>query len=92
MIFNATKNWKKFLSSEDEMFLNEILLKTARHRGAYKNADEVKIAQLWCSFVETRKQISAIDDRLRRIEYLLGGIIKRSREQEDKLLDSLRNF
>jgi hypothetical protein len=92
MIFNATKNWKKFLSSEDEMFLNEILLKTARHRGAYKNADEVKIAQLWCSFVETRKHISAIDDRLRRIEYLLGGIIKRSREQEDKLLDSLRNF
>lgn len=92
MLFNATKNWKKFLSVEDEMLLNELLLKGARNRGAYKNADDVKIAQLWCAMVETKKHINSVDERLRRIEYMLGGIISRSREEEDKLLKTLRNF
>jgi len=91
-MFNATKNWKKLLAIEDEMALNELLLKTSSHRGAYKNADDVKIAQLWCALVENRKQMSSIDERLKRIEYILGGIIKRSHEDDDKLLKSLKNF
>lgn len=92
MLFNATKNWKKLLAIEDEMLLNDLLLRGAKHRGAYKNADDVKIAQIWCALVETKKQINSMDERLRRIEYLLGGIIKRSHEDEEKLLKSLRNF
>jgi hypothetical protein len=92
MMINATKNWKKLLNLEDEMLLNEILMRAASHRGAYRNSDDVKIAQLWCSMIESKKQMNQIDERLRRIEHMLSGLIQRNREEEDKLLKTLRNF
>jgi len=92
MIFNATKNWKRFLSVDNEIVLNEILEATAKHRGAYKNADDVKIAQLWCGMIETGKKIDAIDTRLKRIEFILGGLFRRNEEDKDMLLKSLRKF
>ena len=92
MIRNATKNWKKFLGVDDEAMLNDIIANTAKHRGAYKNADDVKIAQLWCSLIEAQKQMNKMDQRLKRIEYILGGLIKRSDDDRERLLKSLRNF
>ena len=92
MMINATKNWKKFLNLDDEMILNELLMKAARNRGAYRNSDDVKISQLWCSMIEMKKEMSAMDDRLRRIESMLGGIIQKNKEDEDRLLKTLRNF
>ncbi|MEM7826683.1 MAG: hypothetical protein QXQ40_00465 [Candidatus Aenigmatarchaeota archaeon] len=92
MLFKTTKNWKKYLNVDDEIILNDILKKTAKHRGAYKNSDEIKIAQLWCSLIEAEKKINTLDARLKRLEYILGGIIKRAEEDKDALLKSLRGF
>lgn len=92
MLINATKNWKKYLSIDDEIILNDILMRTAKHRGAYRNADDIKIAQLWAAMIENKKQMNALDERLKRIERLLGGLLERGREEEEKLLKSLRNF
>lgn len=91
-MINATKNWKKLLNLDDELLLNEILMKAASHRGAYRNADDIKIAQLWCGMIETKKHLNQLDTRLRRIEKLLGSIIEKNKEDEDRLLKTLRNF
>ncbi len=92
MFFNTTKDWKKYLSPKDEAILNEILEVTERHRGAYKNADDIKNAKLWCALIELKKQINTLDKRLRSIEFILSGMINRAEEEKRRLLKSLQEF
>lgn len=92
MFLNVTKDWKKYLSPKDESVLNEILEITEKHRGAYKNADDIKIAKLWCAVIELRKQIMAVENRVRRVEHILGGMISRAEEEKRRLLKSLQEF
>ena len=95
MFFNPAKDWKQFLTLEDENRLNDILRKVSKHRGAYKNADEIKIAQLWCSVLEMKKDNMALHERIGRIEDILGGMIDRVKKQESekkKIVESLEKF
>ncbi len=95
MLFTSTKDWKQYLSAEDEEKLNELLKRVSRHRGAYKNADEIKIAQLWCAFLEARSENVTLKKRLERLEYLLEGTFSRVREEErekNRTIESLEKF
>ena len=82
MFFNAKKDWKQFLSAENEEKLNEILRKVAKHRGAYKNADDVKIAQLWCTILEMKKENLILQSKLNRIEEVFAAMFEKVRKQE----------
>ncbi len=92
MFVKTEKNWKKYLSIEDEQLINKIIQETAKYRAAYKNADEVKIAQLWCALIDFEKKLQKIDARLKRIEFIFEGLAKRIEEDKDALLKSLRGF
>lgn len=93
MFFEKTDNWKEFLSAEDERKLNDVLEKAAKHRQAYKIADDVKIAQLWCALVELKKENIELHNRLRRIEFMLNGMIERAElGKKELLVESLENF
>ncbi len=87
MIFKIEDNWKKNLSPEDEAWLNELLHKTAMHRSAYMSAEEVRIAQLWCALLEVKKErerkLDELDERLRRLEFLLDGIVSRANQLDE---------
>lgn len=92
MLFNTSKEWKHFLSAEDEEKLNEFLRKVSRHRGAYKNSSEIKNAQLWCAVLELRKENSMLQKRLDKMQYIFDGMLSRIKQQDDedvKLLKSL---
>jgi len=95
MILSPQRDWKSYLSIEDERELNKLLEKTAKHRGAYKNADEVKIAQLWCALIELRKENLILQKKLRNIEELFDAIIEKLQRQEKRdkeLIRSLEQF
>ena len=95
MFFNTSKDWKQFLSLEDEERLNQILKNISRYRGAYKNADDVKIAQLWCSVLELENENRILQKKLSRIENILEGMFSKVREQEreeQELAKSLERF
>ena len=92
MLFNNTKNWKEFLSITDEQELNKLLERTAAHRPAFKNAEDVQHAQTWCAMLELKKDISKLNQRLERIEYLLEGMFERDKQKRDELIQSLRTF
>jgi len=92
MFVKTEKNWKKYLSIDDEQLINKIIQDTAKYRPAYKNAEEVKIAQLWCALIDFEKKLQKIDARLKRIEFIFDGIAKRIEEEKDSLLKSLREF
>lgn len=95
MLFKTNKNWKQFLSPKDEERLNEIILEIAKYRGAYKNAEEVKIAQLWCAVLELKKQIAFVYAKTKRLEEFFD-LIKQKFEDEKKnkneIIKSLERF
>ncbi len=91
MIFN-NKDWKKNLSLEAEKELNKLLEETAKHRGAFRSASDVKTAQLWCGLLETNRKIERLEKRLERIEALLDALFQRYEEEKSELLKSLRQF
>jgi len=92
MLIKTEKNWKRYLNIDDEAIINKIIQDTAKYRAAYKNADEVKIAQIWCTFIEMEKKIQRIESRLRRIEFIFEGLAKRIEEDRETLLKSLNRF
>jgi hypothetical protein len=92
MLISNKRNWKTYLNLDDESILNDILKMTARHRGAYKNASDVGIAQLWCALIELEKQIRNLDTRLARIERILNGIVTRASAEKEELIKTLERL
>jgi hypothetical protein len=95
MLFRTVSDWKQLLSIDDEDKLNDILRKVAKHRGAYKNADEVKIAQMWCAILELMKQNIVLQKRLLLIEDVFEAVYEKQRKREIEerlLLRSLDKF
>ncbi|MFH0832121.1 MAG: hypothetical protein V1900_00140 [Candidatus Aenigmatarchaeota archaeon] len=94
-MFKMEKDWKQLLANEDEARMNEILRKVAKYRGAYRNADDIRAAQLWCAVLELQKEILSLNKRLIKLEDLLDGMLDRVRKQEDekrKIVESLEMF
>lgn len=95
MIFKTAEDWKQFLPPEDEAKLNDILRKVQKHRSAYRQASDVKTAQLWAAVLEMRKENQALLRKLQRMEFVFDGMVERikKQQQEDKeLIDSLEKF
>jgi len=95
MLFKVSDDWKQLLSPEDEARLNEILKRVAKHRGAYKNAHDIKNAQLWAAILELRKENQALLHRLKKTEFIMDGLRERIRKQQEselELIESLEKF
>lgn len=95
MLFKSTKDWKQFLSPEDEEKLNQFLRTVAKYRSAYRVADDVKIAQLWAAVLELRKENLILQKRLNEMEDIFHAIherIKKKQEEKEDLLKSLEKF
>jgi len=95
MLFKVSDDWKQLLSQEDEAKLNEILKRTAKYRGAYRSAHDVKTAQLWTAILELRKENQALLNRLKKMEFVFDGMRDRIRQQEQaerELIESLEKF
>ena len=95
MFFSPKKDWKQYLSADSEERLNEILRKVAKHRGAYRNADDVKIAQLWCAVLELQRENLLLQKKLTRIEDVFDAMFEKARKQErerEELAKSLEKF
>lgn len=95
MLFKVSDDWKQLLSAEDEARLNEILKRAAKYRSAYKNAHDVKTAQLWSALLELQKENEALRSRLKKIEFIFDGFkdrIKQTEEKDRQLIESLEQF
>lgn len=95
MLFKTEDDWKQLLPPDDEERLNDILRRVAKHRGAYRNAHDVKNAQLWAAILELRKENAALLNRLKKTEFLLDGLKERVKQQEaaeKELIESLEKF
>lgn len=89
------KDWKQFLNVDDEKILNDFITKTLKHRGAYKNSQDVKSAQLWCAILEIRKENLILQKKVQDYEQMFEAMfdkMKKKDEERTDLAKSLEQF
>lgn len=90
MLVKTDNDWKHLLSIEDEERLNALLASVGKHKGAYRNAEDIKTAQLWCALLELRKENTFLLQRLMKLESKINGM--NGKEDSDDLLKSLKKL
>jgi len=83
-------DWKEFLSANDEEQLNALLHRISKYRGAYKNADDVRKAQLWVACLDLFKQNVALHKRLSFVEDVLTTIYDKYKAKDEKRLELIK--
>ena len=74
MLFGEEKDWKEFLCGNAQVELAELIERAKQHKCAYTQADDVKVAQLWCALVEVSRQLKSLEERVEKSEVALKGI------------------
>jgi len=55
-------DWKDYLSRDAQQILAELLENTRDHKGAYMQAEDVKVAQLWAALIEMKKEMNSMKE------------------------------
>lgn len=58
--WSEENDWKDYLSRDSQAVLAELLDSARDHKGAYMQADDVKVAQLWAALIEMKKEMDAM--------------------------------
>ena len=82
MLFRTANDWKQLLSVDDEEQLNAIIRKIAKYRGAYRNSDQIKNAQIWCAILELVKQNIVLQKRLNTMEDIFETVYENQKKRE----------
>jgi len=62
-----TNDWKDSLSPEAQQLLSDMFESAKRHKGAYIQADDVKVAQLWCAMIELKNDVKAMKEQVEKV-------------------------
>ena len=74
LVFGEEKDWKELLSEDMQAELAELIERAKKHRGAYMQADDVKVAQLWSALAEISKEIKDIKRRWNQYQFTMENI------------------
>lgn len=85
-------DWKECLSVEAEQELNQLLEEIKKHRCAYRNAENVQVAQVWCGLVEVIRKMYKLEQRIDYIEAMFKALFDARDCERDKLVKSLMKF
>ena len=91
MVGMTERDWKTYLSKEDEAKLNDIIKVASKHREAYSKAENIKMAQLWCALLEMQKQQELLENRLNHLEDVFKYASAKMEEMQ-KIRESLDKF
>ena len=95
MVLGSKDDWKQYLSLDDEERINDFIRLISKYRGAYRNASDVKTAQMWCAILELSKEKELLKKRVSEMQEVfeaIGAKIKKKEEKDSQLLKSLENF
>lgn len=92
MLFDTARDWKQYLSIEDEEKMNNFLKQVAKHRGAYKNAEDIKFAQLWCAILELKKENDNLRKKAQFFEEIVNAAFEKIKKQEREKLDLIESL
>ena len=86
---NKKDDWKEYLTDEAKQALSDIFDATKKHRGAYSNADDVKIAQLWAALIEMKNELDSMKKQLGALEEPWKSIVEIGNLEKKKAVERL---
>ena len=89
MIFDEEKDWKECLDEETKQTLAEVFDLAKRHRCAYCQAEDVKIAQLWCVVAELMKKLKGIEQKAERLSDPFRAIVEMGEVEKKRTIERL---
>lgn len=89
MFEKEPEDWKECLQPEDQQVLADILNTTKRHKGAYIQAEDVKIAQLWCALVEMKKNLDEVSKSQKILEEPFRAIVEVGEAEKRKAIERM---
>ncbi len=87
MFFNEESDWKECLTEDGKQKLAELFELAKKHKCAYMNADDVKIAQLWCAMAEFRQEFKETLDRVEKLAEPFRAIISMGDAEKRKTIE-----
>jgi cell pole-organizing protein PopZ len=83
------KDWKEFLAEADREILAQLLESTKKHKCAFMQAEDVKVAQLWCALVEMRKQMVELEQLVGKVAEPFKAIVEMGEIEKRKTIDRM---
>ena len=93
VLFGKEKDWKEYLYEDTQVEIADLLERAKKHRAAYMQADDVKVAQLWCALAEVLKQVKNVESRLDKMETAIKALVGMGEVAKKELLrEKLRDM
>ncbi len=89
MFSRKKDDWKDNLNEDAKQTLAEILENIKKYRGAYSNAEDVKIAQLWTALIEIKKELNENNRLVKRVEEPFRAIIEVGEKAKEKTIERI---
>lgn len=89
MLGSEERDWKESLNSESQQMLAEIFESAKKHKGAYLQSDDVKVAQLWCAMVELKKEIENVKVQIDKVSAPFRAIAIVGESEKRKAIQKL---
>ncbi|MEM5853309.1 MAG: hypothetical protein QXG39_03975 [Candidatus Aenigmatarchaeota archaeon] len=83
------KDWKECLNQEDREILAQLIEATKKHKCAFMQAEDVKVAQLWCALVEMRKQMAEMEKIVEKVAEPFRAIVQMGEIEKRKTIDRM---
>lgn len=74
VLFGEEKDWKEYLCGNAQVELAELIERAKQHKCAYMQAEDVKVAQVWCALTEVAVRMKELESRLEKSEFALKSI------------------
>ncbi|MEM5836670.1 MAG: hypothetical protein QW451_00330 [Candidatus Aenigmatarchaeota archaeon] len=85
----AKRDWKELLAEEDKEIIAQLLDVTRKHKGAFMEAEDVKVAQLWCALIEMRKQMIELEKLIGKVAEPFKAIVEIGEIEKRKTIERL---
>lgn len=89
MFSGKGEDWKEDLNEDAKQILFEIIESTKKHRCAYSNADDVKVAQLWTALIEIKKELNETNRLMKKVEEPFRAIIEVGEKAKEKAIERI---
>ncbi|MEM5766135.1 MAG: hypothetical protein QW423_00635 [Candidatus Aenigmatarchaeota archaeon] len=83
------RDWKDYLNESDKQILAQLLDSTKRQKCAFMQAEDVKVAQLWCALVEMKKQMMELEQLVEKIAEPFRTIVEMGEVEKRKTIDRM---
>jgi cell pole-organizing protein PopZ len=83
------KDWKDYLAETDREILAQLIDSTRKHKCAFMQAEDVKVAQLWCALVEMRKQMLELEKLVGKVAEPFKAIVEMGEIEKRKTIERM---